>query len=316
MSKKSKERRQARQQAQKRKNMTMGIGLLAIVIGFGALLFLTSRNATQNVSFPDIHGISFTGDGSQLRVATHTGLVSYSNGSWSRPELPINDYMGYSGTSEGFFSSGHPGAGSELVNPIGLVKSNDLGATVQTINFLGETDFHVMGASYLGETVYVLNPAPNSLLSAGLHYSLDGGVTWEQAAADGLNSQPIQIAVHPTEANVVAFATQGGLLLSQDYGNTFSLIDNDDTVTTVRFDPDGKRLVYGYQWLYEYNTETEEITPFSNVPDVQSDQAILYTDINPERDEIAFATSNRDIFIASDNGQSWKQIGKDGASLN
>ena len=39
MSKKSKERREARQQAQKRKNITMGVGLLAIVIGFGALAF-------------------------------------------------------------------------------------------------------------------------------------------------------------------------------------------------------------------------------------------------------------------------------------
>ena len=86
-------------------------------------------------------------------MATHTGIVSYSNGSWSRPDLPINDYMGYSGISDGFFSSGHPGAGSNLINPIGLVKSNDFGASVQTINFLGETDFHVMGASYFGETV-------------------------------------------------------------------------------------------------------------------------------------------------------------------
>lgn len=315
MSKKTKERRQTRQKEQKRKNIIIATGLLVAVIGFGALLFLTSGNTSQTVSFPDIHGISFTGDGDQLRVATHTGLVSYSNGSWSRPDLPINDYMGYSGTSDGFYSSGHPGAGSNLVNPIGLVKSDDFGASVQTINFLGETDFHVMGTSYFEDTVYVLNPAPNSLLSAGLHYSLDGGETWTAAQANGISSQPIQLAVHPSDSSIVAFATQSGLYISEDFGDSFDLIDDENVATAVRFDPDGKRIIYGYQWLYEYNLETEEITPFSSVPDIQTDQAILYTDINPKRDEIAIATSNRDIFISQNNGDSWIQIGEDGISV-
>jgi len=316
MSKKTKERRQVRQQAQKRKNMIIGIGILVAVIGFGTLLFLTTRNAAEIITFPDIHGMSFTGDGEQLRLPVHTGLVSYSNGTWSRPDLPINDYMGYSGTSDGFFSSGHPGVGSSLVNPIGLVKSDDAGATIQTINFLGETDFHVMGASYFEDTVYVLNPAPNSLLSAGLHYSLDGGETWTTAQANGISSQPIQLAVHPSDSSIVAFATQSGLYISEDFGDSFDLIDDENVATAVRFDPDGKRLIYGYQWLYEYNLETEEITPFSSVPDIQTDQAILYTDINPERDEIAIATSNRDIFISQNNGDSWIQIGEDGVSIN
>lgn len=314
MSKKTKERRQARQQSKQRQNMIISAGLLIVVLGFGALLFFTSSNASQTVTFPDIHGISFTGDGDKLQVATHTGLVAYSNGVWSRPNLPINDYMGYSGTSDGFFSSGHPGVGSDLVNPIGLVKSDDLGATIQTINFLGETDFHVMGASYFGDTVYVLNPAPNSLLAAGLHYSLDGGETWKTAQANGLSSQPIHLAVHPSDSNIVAFATQGGLYMSEDFGDSFLLIDSENVTTTVRFDPNGKRLIYGYKWLYEYNLETGESIPLSGTPEVQADQAILYTDINPQNDEIAVATSNRDIFISSDNGQSWKQIGKDGVS--
>ena len=93
------------------------------------------------------------------------------------------------------------------------------------------------------------------------------------------------------------------------------MIDDENVATAVRFDPDGKRIIYGYQWLYEYNLETEEITPFSSVPDIQTDQAILYTDINPKRDEIAIATSNRDIFISQNNGDSWIQIGEDGISV-
>ena len=315
MSKKSKERREARQQAQKRKNIMIAGVLLIVVFGFGIFTFMSSQNSSETVPFPDIHGISFTGTGDQLLVATHTGLVSYSNGSWSKPTLPINDYMGYSGTSEGFFSSGHPGAGSDLINPIGLVKSDDFGETIQTINFLGETDFHVMGASYFGETVYVLNPAPNSLLSAGLHYSLDGGVTWEQSVAEGLNSGPINLAVHPSESNIIGIATERGLYFSQDFGNSFSLIDGENVVTMVRFDPNGERLIYGYQGLFEFNLDTGEIKPFDSLPDIESDQAIIYADINAERDEIAFATTDRDIFISEDNGDTWMQIGEDGISV-
>lgn len=314
MSKKTKERRQARQQQKQQRNTIVIVGVVIVMVGIGALLLITSNSASQTVTFPDIHGISFTGDGEQFRVATHTGLVSYSNGAWSRPDLPINDYMGYSGTSDGFFSSGHPGAGSNLMNPLGLVKSDDLGASVQTINFSGETDFHVMGASYFEDVVYVLNPSSNSLLTAGLNYSLDGGVSWEQVDGNGLTTSPIQLAVHPSDASIVAIATQSGLYLSQDFGDSFILIDGDNTVTTVRFDPNGGELLYGYESLYEYNLDTGERLPLSNSPDIQEDQAILYTDINPQRDEIAVATSNRDVFISSDKGESWSQIGEDGVS--
>ena len=63
MSKKTKERRQARQEAKQKRNMIIGAGLLIAIFGLGALLFLTSNSASQTVTFPDIHGISFTGDG-------------------------------------------------------------------------------------------------------------------------------------------------------------------------------------------------------------------------------------------------------------
>lgn len=301
------------QQKRQQQMMWIGAGIITITLVIG-LIFLINRNSGSTVAFPDIHGMSFTGDGEQLRVATHTGIVAYQNGDWSKPDLPINDYMGYSGTETGFFSSGHPGAGSRLVNPIGLVQSQDHGATIITINFSGETDFHVMGASYYGETIYVLNPAPNSLLSAGLHYSLDSGQTWEQSVAEGLTESPMQVAVHPNEASVVALATRGGVFLSNDFGASFTRISDVNIVTSVAFDPDRERLLFGFDSLFSYALSDGQITSLAVNPDIDADQAVLYIALNPLDDTLAFATSDRDIFYSPDGGQSWEQIATDGMS--
>lgn len=312
--KNTRSRRQAKHQQKQRQWLIWGLGGVGIVAALIGILLAVTGESRASVSFPDIHGISFTGDGEQLRVATHTGLVAYQEGNWSKPDLPVNDYMGYSGTEDGFFSSGHPGAGSRLVNPIGLVRSVDHGQNVQTINFLGETDFHVMAASYYGDTVYVLNPAPNSLLSAGLHYSLDGGGTWEQSVANGLTSAPLQIAVHPTDPGIVAAGTRAGLFLSEDFGDSFTSVSTESPVTAVAFDPDGERLLFGYGRVAVYDLETGAVTGFPQHPTVATDQAVLYVAANPVTDALAFATSDRDIFYSSNNGQSWQQIGEDGVS--
>ncbi|RMG80272.1 MAG: hypothetical protein D6712_18325, partial [Chloroflexi bacterium] len=241
MSKRNAQRKKQQKRQQQMRLLAISVIVIASIVGF---LILTAGNDRVRVTFPDIHGMSFSGDGAQLWVATHNGLVVYENGDWAKPDLPINDYMGYSGTADGFFSSGHPGPGSNLINPLGLVRSQDYGKTLTTVNFSGQSDFHTMAASYYGETVYVVNPRPNSLLSTGMFYSLDGGETWEQSAADGLASSPIQLAVHPERSNIVAVATQNGLLLSEDFGDTFTPITRDMT-TSVAFAPDGERLIYG-----------------------------------------------------------------------
>lgn len=303
-----------RQQKRQQQLIWFGGGAILLIL-LTSIALLIGRNNSQTVAFPDIHGMSFTGNGEQLRVATHTGLVAYQAGRWSKPDLPINDYMGYSGTEKGFFSSGHPEvANSPLGSPLGLVRSEDDGASLTSMNFSGESDFHVMGASYYGETVYVLNSHPNSLLSTGLYYSLDAGQTWHQSALIGLTANPIQVAVHPREAAIVAIASQNGLFLSNDFGMTFTRLDYAGSVTTVAFAPDGEELFFGFENLFSYHLASEQITALPSSPDINSKQAILYITINPASDELAIATSDRDIFYSPDKGQSWQQIGADGIS--
>lgn len=282
-------------------------GLAAAVL----LYFGRPQGAGTAVQFRHIHGLGFSSDGRQLLVPAHDGLLIFEAGGWMASDLPVHDYMGFSPTDNGFYSSGHPGPGSNLVNPLGLVSSSDGGRTLNTLAFEGESDFHVMAVGYENHAVYVLNPAQNSQLSVGLHYTLDDGQTWEQSRAQGISGTPIQLAVHPTEANVVALAAEGGLFLSNDYGSTFTRVSRDAPVTSASFDLDGSRLFFGYQSLSVYDLDTGGIETLPT-PTIASNDAVGFIAANPVSDEIAFATYNKDIYFSVDNGQSWEQIAQQG----
>ncbi|MDP9314385.1 MAG: exo-alpha-sialidase [Chloroflexota bacterium] len=264
------------------------------------------------VDIPHIHGLGYSGDGTQLIVPAHTGLRIFDEGGWQTPDLPVNDYMGYAATDNGFYSSGHPGPNSNLPNPVGLVKSTDGGQTLTQLGFAGETDFHLMGVGYTNHAIYVLNPAPNSTLSAGLHYSVDDGKTWQQSAMQGIEAQPMQIAVHPTKANIVALATEAGLYLSADHGNAFERLGPATPVTAATFHPNGEQLLFGTTSLSTYDLDNQQGGSLSS-PTLPQKDAISNIAVNPvDAGELTVATFGRNIYLTEDNGQSWQQIVQDG----
>ncbi len=299
------------------------IGVLALLV-FGGWYALgraqgvterTHEHSGDGVDLPHIHGLGFSPDGQQLFVPAHVGFRVFADGAWLTPDVPAHDYMGYVATDDGFYSSGHPDPASGLANPLGLVKSTDGGKTLIKLGFEGESDFHLMGVGYQNHPIYVLNPAPNSTLPAGMYYSLDDGKTWQQSAMQGVTAQPIQIAVHPTEANIVALATEDGLLISSDHGDTFERIGEAGPVTAASFSPSGERLLFGYNTLYVYDLASKQIYALQT-PGISADDAIGYIAVNPVRsDEIAFATFGRDIYLSQDGGQSWQQITQSGTGI-
>lgn len=311
-SKKMSRREQRKQQlAQKKRRQTYIIASIvtAIVLIIAAVAFF---RPSGGVTLRDIHGLSFPADGRQLIVPAHDGLRFFANGEWSASDLPVNDYMGYAAMDEGFYSSGHPGPGSSLPNPLGLVKSTDGGETLQQLAFLGESDFHLMGVGYESHAIYILNGTPNSQLDTGLYYSLDDGETWNPAIMQGITERLANLAVHPTEANQVALATEGGLFLSTDYGDSFIRIGNSASVTAVAFHPDGQTLLFGANQLSTYDLASQQVTAVPT-PAVAADDTIGYIAVNPvQSEEIALATFSKDIYLSPDGGQTWQQIAEDG----
>src|SRR5690606_15855763 len=139
--------------------------------------------------------------GNDLYFASHSGPKIYRDGEWFETADNFYDYMGFNAVDEGFYSSGHPSADSDLPNPLGIQRSIDGGETLEEIAFQGEMDFHVMAVGYNSHDIFLLNPAKNSLLEAGFYKSNDKGESWEPVSAAGLAGEVTSLALHPADSN-------------------------------------------------------------------------------------------------------------------
>jgi hypothetical protein len=261
---------------------------------------------------PHLHGLGFSADGSQLIVPAHTGLRLYEDGAWHTPDVPAHDYMGFAPVDDGFYSSGHPEPGSSLANPLGLVKSPDGGATLQSLGFVGESDFHTLGAGYRSHALYLVNPAPNSQLQPGPYYSLDRGKTWTPFAAAGVTAAPYAIAVHPDEPGTLALPTDAGLVQSTDYGATFTLVGSAEPATAATYSLDGQRLIFGAKTLSSLDLASGAVASIQ-APQLALEDLFTYIATSPtEPETLAVATLERDIFLSRDGGATWEQIADNG----
>src|SRR5437879_1923246 len=212
---------------------------------FIGLASAVATQAAAQVTLMHVHGLAYSLDSKRLMIPSHHGLAVYENGKWSKAPGPQHDYMGFSASGKNIYSSGHPAAGSGLVNPFGLLRSKDGGKTWEKLGLEGESDFHVMATSWNTNAVYVWNAAPNSRMKeAGLHYTLNDGFAWKAASAKGLEGNPYALAVHPDDPKSVAMASPDGVFASSDAGESFAKI-NPTQGTAVFFDLDGEHLWYG-----------------------------------------------------------------------
>jgi hypothetical protein len=127
-----------------------------------------------------------------------------------------------------------------------LIRSKDGGRMWDKLGLEGEMDFHLLGASWNTNAIYVWNPAPNSRMrKSGLHSTVNDGFAWKPAQAAGLQGDPHALAVHPDDAATMAVATSTGSYLSRDSGNRFEPVAEQGEGLAVFFDLDGKHLWYG-----------------------------------------------------------------------
>jgi len=271
-----------------------------------------AAGAQQAVTLTHVHGLAYSADGKRLMIPSHHGLAVYSGGKWSKAPGPQHDYMGYAATAQHLYSSGHPAAGSGLVNPFGLIRSRDGGRTWDKLGLEGETDFHLLATGWTTNAIYVWNPAPNSRMQqSGLHFTLNDGLLWRHAAAAGLDGAPRALAVHPRDSSVVAVATADGIFLSRDSGERFATLAAGPEGVSVFFDLDGRHLWYGG---YDNGARLARV-PLSGgaaarvaLPPLPQD-AIAYIAQNPAAHaEYAIATFERSVYVSKDAGRTWTRI--------
>jgi hypothetical protein len=158
-----------------------------------------------------VHGLVATGDGSLL-AGTHSGVVTITTaGAVSRVGQAADDLMGMSGIAgtDELVSSGHPGTGSDLPNPLGLIASDDGGTTWEAVSLTGEVDFHALATD--GDLLVGFDGR------VGLLVSTDDGATF----TSGAQIAPAALAITP---DGVWATTAQGVQRSTDGGATFTPI--------------------------------------------------------------------------------------------
>lgn len=295
---------------------TLVLTLTLAAAGHSAL----PARAGEAVMLTHVHGLSYSADGAQLLIPSHHGLAVYQGGRWSKAAGPAHDYMGFSATRDTLYSSGHPAPGSGLTNPFGLIKSRDGGKSWQKLGLEGESDFHTLATSYATNAVYVVNQGPNSRMrEAGIHYTLNDGLQWQRADAKGLPAKLNGLAVHPTNARVVAAGGDDGLYLSRNSAGSFERLVSGKKVLAASFDLNGEQLWFGtysgepalFRISLKAGSKAEEV----KLPALTKD-AVAYVAQNPARHgEMAIATFKRSVYLSKDQGSTWTQIAREGSAL-
>ena len=300
-----------------RKKNSLSALLLALAL---TALSASPARAGEAVTLTHVHGLSYSADGQQLLVPSHNGIAVYKGGRWSMAAGPAHDFMGFSATRDALYSSGHPAPGSKLTNPFGLIKSRDGGKSWQKLGLEGEADFHTLATSHGTDAVYVINHGPNSRMKeAGIYYTLNDGLKWQRADAKGLPAKVNVLAVHPTDAKLVAAGADDGLYLSRNSAGSFEQPVKGKQVLAASFDLDGKQLWFsaysGEAALFRMGLKAGARAEAVKLPALTQD-AVAYIAQNPSQPgEIAIATFKRNVFLSQDQGGSWTQIAREGTTL-
>jgi hypothetical protein len=287
---------------------------LAVVL----ILLLIFTDEQSHVTFTDIHGVGYSNDGKMIFIPAHDGIKQYdtANRQWQAITGEKNDYMGFSMVDDGFYSSGHPGKGSDKPNPLGIVRSKEIGGEIELLGLEGETDFHFLAAGYENHVLYAYTSMANSKMpSNGLYYSNDEAKSWDKSDLTKVEGEITGIAVHPTDANVVAISTQNKIYLSRNKGEIFEELTNKKQVTSLIFTNNNSLLVGGFEtkaFLTEINLNNNSEKEIS-IPTLEDD-AISYLAMNPVDKNIVFTTFKKDVYL--NNGERWIKLVNQGKSVN
>lgn len=194
-----------------------------------------------------VHGLAVDPQTRELFLATHEGLFNVTRSPGDRIGA-TNDFMGFTPAAEpgAFYASGHPGRGSTLPNPMGLLRTSDGGKTWEQLSRQGESDFHALATTKSGvlgfdgalratadditwtaedpgfaPSALAGHPATDTVLavtSSGLQRSTDGGKTWALNTA----APVIQFAAFASATDVVGITPRGKVHTSADAGATWT----------------------------------------------------------------------------------------------
>lgn len=170
----------------------------------------TPPGNSSGLPSPHVHGIAIDPADDTVYLATHDGLFGYGTGTSTRVG-PVIDLMGFAAAGPStFYASGHPGPGTALPNPVGLLSTRDAGRTWQPLSRQGESDFHALTA------------APFGVIAADRALRItEDGRSWRELP---IPTPPTALAAAPDGSTILA-ATDTGLLRSTTRGDSWAPVD-------------------------------------------------------------------------------------------
>ncbi len=197
----------------------MVMGLL-----FGSLLLSVNpaSGAGQDIgTLSHVHSVRAFGD--EVILGTHEGLFRYVDAKTVQSMGPENfDIMGLAVFGKRLYASGHPGLGSKLPQPVGLLLSADSGKSWRKMGLQGEVDFHLLESA--SKDMYGVDSGSGNLL-----YSKNAGKSWVSRGANLLSN----IAINPTKVGGALALREGKLVSTQKSFTTMREIDSALTFTSI-----------------------------------------------------------------------------------
>ncbi|WP_436789746.1 F510_1955 family glycosylhydrolase [Yinghuangia sp. YIM S10712] len=171
----------------------------------------TGEAATAAPQFGHVHGLGIDPADGTVYAATHHGVFALTGDGAVPVGQNRGDFMGFTVTGPGtFLASGHPAPGSSRDHHFGLLESTDSGSTWTALSLTGQADFHALEHAH--GTVYGYDST-----SERIRVSADR-LSWDDRA--GLEAT--DLAIHPSDADVLFAATADGVRRSTDAGRTFA----------------------------------------------------------------------------------------------
>jgi photosystem II stability/assembly factor-like uncharacterized protein len=282
--------------------------MLRILFVVAALVLPPAPQAAPPLFHGHGHGLSFSVDGKALLAPSEAGVAIYQDKAWSEPADVKGSFSGFAVTGRGLYASGASAPGRQ---PRGLVRSTDGGRSWQALALAGEADFPLLAAGYRSSALYVLNAGKNPAMPApGIYATQDEGKSWRHAAARNLKGQIHGLAAHPGNGSIIAAATERGLYLSNDGGESFRRLDGRQPATAVAFNADGTRVRYALALAGELMESALDGRQRRAVrlPRLERDYVTCLAQSPQDAKVMAFATRRRDVYLSADSGASWRRI--------
>lgn len=291
-------------------------GAVVLVVLLGFFWFVNSEKSGTDSSnniltpvsrFDHSHGMALDAtDVSKLFIATHDGLyVLQDDKDLYRIGSSRDDLMGFTAhptVANSFFSSGHPARGGN----IGFQKSTDGGVMWEKISqgLGGPVDFHAM-------TVSAANPdIVYGSFGGRLQRSADGGRNWEYAKG-AVN--PISLSTHPTLESIVYAATQSGVQVSEDKGDSWKSLSpqlEGGAVSVLALQPGDPQYALAFsERLNGLGKSADGGVTWQSVAERFEGGAVLHLSFSRSEPSTVYALTNSNtIFKSLDKGDTWTKI--------